>query len=465
MYNIVITLYLIGVAIASLFSEKVRKMWRGERRTIQHLKEHVDPDAKYIWVHAASLGEFEQGRPIIERIKATHPEYKILLTFFSPSGYEVRKNYEGADIICYLPLDTIRNSRRFLRAVRPVCALFIKYEFWYNYLHILKHRQVPVYSVSSIFRPEQIFFRWYGHQYSRVLKCFTHFFVQNEVSKQLLEEKLKITAVTVTGDTRFDRVISISEQATALPLIERFCSGSRVFVAGSSWQPDEEVFIPYFSAEYREQRKEENGKGKTEKGKQKAKLRQHEQRTSNAVRTQFVPFGARTANAGKGDRWKLVIAPHVIGEDHLQQIERMLRQAHLTPLRYSTLTSSREEQERVQDADALIIDCFGLLSSVYRYADVAYVGGGFGVGIHNLLEAAVWGTPVFFGPNNARFQEAQELKACGGGIEITSAESFRTEMDSLLADTAALQARGSAAGEYVRSHAGATEAIIKAIKF
>ena len=433
MYNIVITLYLIGVAIASLFSEKVRKMWRGERRTIQHLKEHVDPDAKYIWVHAASLGEFEQGRPIIERIKATHPEYKILLTFFSPSGYEVRKNYEGADIICYLPLDTIRNSRRFLRAVRPVCALFIKYEFWYNYLHILKHRQVPVYSVSSIFRPEQIFFRWYGHQYSRVLKCFTHFFVQNEVSKQLLEEKLKITAVTVTGDTRFDRVISISEQATALPLIERFCSGSRVFVAGSSWQPDEEVFIPYFSAEYREQRKEE-------KAKQKAEGRKRD------------------------DRWKLVIAPHVIGEDHLQQIERMLRQAHLVPLRYSTLTSSHEEHGEAIDADALIIDCFGLLSSVYRYADVSYVGGGFGVGIHNLLEAAVWGTPVFFGPNNARFQEAQKLKACGGGIEITSAESFRTEMDSLLADTAALQARGSAAGEYVRSHAGATEAIIKVIK-
>lgn len=433
MYNIVITLYLIGVAIASLFSEKVRKMWRGERRTIQHLKEHVDPDAKYIWVHAASLGEFEQGRPIIERIKATHPEYKILLTFFSPSGYEVRKNYEGADIICYLPLDTIRNSRRFLRAVRPVCALFIKYEFWYNYLHILKHRQVPVYSVSSIFRPEQIFFRWYGRQYSRVLKCFTHFFVQNEVSKQLLEEKLKITAVTVTGDTRFDRVISISEQATALPLIERFCSGSRVFVAGSSWQPDEEVFIPYFSAEYREQRKEE-------KAKQKAEGRKRD------------------------DRWKLVIAPHVIGEDHLQQIERMLRQAHLVPLRYSTLTSSHEEHGEAIDADALIIDCFGLLSSVYRYADVSYVGGGFGVGIHNLLEAAVWGTPVFFGPNNARFQEAQKLKACGGGIEITSAESFRTEMDSLLADTAALQVRGSAAGEYVRSHAGATEAIIKAIK-
>ena len=470
MYNIVITLYLIGVAIASLFSEKVRKMWRGERRTIQHLKEHVDPDAKYIWVHAASLGEFEQGRPIIERIKATHPEDKILLTFFSPSGYEVRKNYEGADIICYLPLDTIRNSRRFLRAVRPVCALFIKYEFWYNYLHILKHRQVPVYSVSSIFRPEQIFFRWYGHQYSRVLKCFTHFFVQNEVSKQLLEEKLKITAVTVTGDTRFDRVISISEQATALPLIEKFCSGSRVFVAGSSWQPDEEVFIPYFSAEYREQRKEENGKEKTEKGKRSFVSMSSECQTKygrgsyRLVREQRMLAKQKAEGRKREDRWKLVIAPHVIGEDHLQQIERMLRQAHLTPLRYSTLTSSHEEHGEAIDADALIIDCFGLLSSVYRYADVAYVGGGFGVGIHNLLEAAVWGTPVFFGPNNARFQEAQELKACGGGIEITSAESFRTEMDSLLADTAALQARGSAAGEYVRSHAGATEAIIKAIK-
>ena len=197
MYNVIIFLYLCGVAIVSLFSEKVRKMWRGEREAIRVIKEKMDPDAKYVWFHAASLGEFEQGRPLMEQLRSEHPEYKILLTFFSPSGYEVRKNYEGADIICYLPLDTITNARRFLRTIRPVMAFFIKYEFWYNYLHILSHRGVPVYSVSSIFRPGQVFFRWYGRQYSHVLKCFTHFFVQNEISKELLAT-IGITNVSVT---------------------------------------------------------------------------------------------------------------------------------------------------------------------------------------------------------------------------------------------------------------------------
>ena len=196
MYNVIIYLYLLGVAIYSRFNEKVRKMWRGEREAFRILREKVDPEAKYVWFHAASLGEFEQGRPLMEQLRREHPEYKILLTFFSPSGYEVRKNYEGADIITYLPLDTITNARRFLRTIRPVMAFFIKYEFWYNYLHILKHRNVPVYSVSSIFRPDQVFFKWYGRQYGRVLNCFTHFFVQNEVSKELLA-KIHITDVTV----------------------------------------------------------------------------------------------------------------------------------------------------------------------------------------------------------------------------------------------------------------------------
>ena len=199
MYNIVIFLYLCGVAIASLFNEKVRKMWRGERQAIRTIKEKIDPNAQYVWFHAASLGEFEQGRPLMEQLRREHPEYKILLTFFSPSGYEVRKNYEGADIITYLPLDTITNARRFLRTIRPVMAFFIKYEFWYNYLHILKHRHVPVYSVSSIFRPDQVFFKWYGRQYGHVLNCFTHFFVQNEQSKDLLA-KIHINNVTVVGD-------------------------------------------------------------------------------------------------------------------------------------------------------------------------------------------------------------------------------------------------------------------------
>ena len=223
MYNLIIYIYQLGVIITSLFNEKVRKMWRGERDAIRILKEKVDPNAKYVWFHAASLGEFEQGRPLIEQLRQDHPEYKILLTFFSPSGYEVRKNYAGADIICYLPLDTITNARRFLRTIRPVMAFFIKYEFWYNYLHILKHRGVPVYSVSSIFRPGQIFFRWYGRQYSHVLKCFTHFFVQNEISKELLGT-IGITNVSIVGDTRFDRVLQIKAAAKQLPIVEAFLS-------------------------------------------------------------------------------------------------------------------------------------------------------------------------------------------------------------------------------------------------
>ena len=406
MYQIVIYLYLCGVAIASLFSEKVRKMWRGEREAIRILKERVDPQAKYVWFHAASLGEFEQGRPLMERLRHDHPEYKILLTFFSPSGYEVRKNYEGADIVCYLPLDTIRNARRFMRAVRPVMAFFIKYEFWYNYLHILKHRQVPVYSVSSIFRPEQVFFRWYGRQYSRVLKCFTRFFVQNEQSRELLA-KLGITEVDVVGDTRFDRVLQIRDAAKQLPLVESFTSGApHVFVAGSSWPPDEEIFIRYF--------------------------RDHPE-------------------------WKLIIAPHVIGEDHLQQIEKLLEGREV--VRYTKAHDA--PTETLEGASALIIDCFGLLSSIYRYGQVAYVGGGFGVGIHNVPEAAVWGMPVFFGPNNERFQEAQELKHNGGGIEISSYDDFACQMDRFAADASLITTLGNAAGSYVTDRAGATSKIFQ----
>ena len=247
MYNIAIYLYGLGVFIYSLFNEKVRKMWRGEHESFRIIRERLDPNAKYIWFHAASLGEFEQGRPLMERIRATHPEYKILLTFFSPSGYEVRKDYKGADIVCYLPLDTVNNARRFLRTVRPVMAFFIKYEFWYNYLHVLKHRCVPTYSVSSIFRRDQIFFKWYGRDYARVLSCFTTFFVQNEESKLLLGT-IGIKNAVVVGDTRFDRVLQIKEASKQLPLVEAFVSNAEhVFCAGSSWQPDEEIFIPYFN--------------------------------------------------------------------------------------------------------------------------------------------------------------------------------------------------------------------------
>ena len=466
MYNIAIYIYLIGVAIGSLFNKKIKKMWRGEREAVDLLKEKVDTTAKYVWFHAASLGEFEQGRPLIEQLRATHPEYKILLTFFSPSGYEVRKNYEGADIVCYLPLDTIRNARRFLRAVHPVMAFFIKYEFWYNYLHILRHRGVPVYSVSSIFRPGQVFFKWYGRNYAKVLHCITHFFVQNEVSLQLLKG-IGIDEATVVGDTRFDRVLQIKEQAKELPIVEAFkgingkgdackdnlsedackddlsedagngdlsedagkedlsedackedlsenackedlsedgCKGCKVFVAGSSWQPDEDIFIRFFNDH---------------------------------------------------PDWKLIIAPHVIGEDHLAYI---LDKLQMKAVRYTQAT-----EQSAAEARCLIIDCFGLLSTIYRYGEIAYVGGGFGVGIHNVPEAAVWGVPVLFGPNNKRFQEAQDLLACKGSFEVTDYDSFNTIISRLISDDKFRHQCGEASANYVKSRSGATDIIMKSV--
>ena len=420
MYNLVIYMYLLGVAIYSCFNEKVRKMWRGEREAFKILREKVDPNAKYVWFHAASLGEFEQGRPLMEQLRKEHPEYKILLTFFSPSGYEVRKNYEGADIITYLPLDTITNARRFLRTVRPVMAFFIKYEFWYNYLHILKHRGVPLYSVSSIFRPEQVFFQWYGRQYGRVLNCFTHFFVQNDISKELLA-KIGITNATVVGDTRFDRVLQIKEAAKQLPVVEAFVKDAPlVFVAGSSWPPDEEIFIKYFLDKL---------SGKAERNGHK--------------------------------NWKLIIAPHVIGEDHLQQIEKLLEGRKV--VRYTEAESQLSTlSSQLSNADVLIINCFGLLSSIYHYGQVAYVGGGFGVGIHNLLEAAVWNVPVFFGPNNQKFQEAQGLKT-SGGLEIHNYEEFAVQMDRLTSDAAYLQEQGQKAGHFVKGQSGATQKVLSSV--
>ena len=413
MYNLIIYMYLLGVAVYSRFNEKVRKMWRGERDAFRVLREKVEPGARYVWFHAASLGEFEQGRPLMEQLRRDHPELKILLTFFSPSGYEVRKNYEGADIICYLPLDTIRNARRFLRLIRPEMAFFIKYGFWYNYLHILKHRGVPTYSVSSIFREGQVFFRWYGRQYGRVLKCFTHFYVQNEKSRELLA-KIGIDCVTVVGDTRFDRVLQIKDAARQLDTVERFLGQDhpKVFIAGSSWPPDEEIFIRYF--------------------------REHPD-------------------------WKLIIAPHVIDESHLQQIEKLLKGWNVA--RYTKAQAPSVAVGGASGAsDALIIDCFGLLSSIYRYATVTYVGGGFGVSIHNTLEAAVWGKPVIFGPENQKFQEAQGLKQCGGGFEIKYYEDFARLMDRFDGDCDFLLDASQKAGDYVQSLAGATQKILSDVE-
>ncbi len=410
MYNIIIYLIQFGIAVGSCFSTKLRKMWQGERKAIKLIRDKVDPKAQYIWFHAASLGEFEQGRPLIEKVRKEHPEYKVLLTFFSPSGYEVRKNYAGADIITYLPIDTITNARAFLRAIHPVMAFFIKYEFWYNYLHILQHRGVPTYSVSSIFRPDQIFFKWYGRGYSRVLRCFTHFFVQNEDSQQLLAG-IGLNNSTVVGDTRFDRVLQIKEAGKQLPIVDSFThrydeERPFIFVAGSSWQPDEAIFLEYFNAH---------------------------------------PL------------WKLIIAPHVIGEDHLKYIISLLQNKKV--VRYTQATEATASQ-----ADVLLIDCFGLLSSIYHYGDIAYVGGGFGTGIHNVLEAAVWSMPVVFGPNNQHFAEAQGLKSSGGGFEISDLSAFSKLMERFEKDANFRSSSGVFGGEYVAALAGASNKILSNIR-
>ncbi len=379
-------------------------MWKGERSTIKLLQQKVDRSSKYIWFHAASLGEFEQGRPLIEHIKAKYPNYKILLTFFSPSGYEVRKDYEGADIVCYLPIDTFRNARRFLNAIQPVMVFFIKYEFWYHYLSILKKRNVPTYSVSSIFRPNQIFFRWHGYEYKKVLRCFTKFFVQNQQSKDLLSS-IGINNVEITGDTRFDRVLSIKEKAHRLPLVEQFVNHKKTFVAGSSWSPDEEIFIEYFN--------------------------QHPQ-------------------------WKLIIAPHVVNKEHISAIKNKVKGRVVL---YSEINKGD-----IETADCLVIDCYGLLSSIYQYGDVTYVGGGFGAGIHNVLEAAVWNVPVIFGPNNHNFMEARNLIAVGGGFEINNYNEFDNLLNRFSSSSECLKQAGEQAGHFVETCTGATCRILSSIQ-
>lgn len=398
-YSLALYLYVLAIILVSPFHKKARLIVKGQWQTFRILKKKIRDDEKYVWFHAASLGEFEQGRPLMERLRREHPEYKILLTFFSPSGYEVRKNYEGADVICYLPFDTPGNVMSFLRLAHPCMAFFIKYEFWNNYLHACHFKNIPVYSVSSIFRENQVFFRWYGKAYGHVLKCITHFFVQNEFSRDLLLRK-GFSNVTVVGDTRFDRVLDIAKQAKELPIVEQFKQGSRLMVAGSSWGPDEDLIIPYFN---------------------------------------------------EHPELKLIIAPHVIKESHLKEIEGKLQRPSV---RYTQVS-----EENITKADCLIIDCFGLLSSIYRYGEIAYVGGGFGVGIHNVPEAAVYGVPVMFGPKNRKFREAQALLQLGGSFEIIDEASFKETLDRLLTDEDFLKARGRLAGEYISGNSGASDLI------
>lgn len=406
MYTLFIHLYALAVELASPFHRKARMMRFGQWRTNGILREKIDRGARYIWFHASSLGEFEQGRPMMEKIKACYPQYKILLTFFSPSGYEVRKNYAGADVVCYLPFDTPYRVRKFLHLANPCMAVFIKYEFWANYLTELHKRNIPTYIISAIFRPKQIFFRWYGKPYRKVLTYFNHLFIQDEASQKLLAD-YGITNVSVMGDTRFDRVVDVCRMARPIPLVEQFVRNEKgekqlTLVAGSSWPQDESFLLDY--------------------------VNEHPE-------------------------IKLIIAPHEIDRPHLLDIHSGLKRP--------SIRLSEANEKNIHHKDCLIIDSFGLLSSIYRYGEIAYIGGGFGKSIHNILEAAVYGMPVIFGPKFRKFKEAKDIIAAGGGFNIASPQEFRAKMDELLSDPGTLRKAGRIAGDFVKNNAGSTGKILE----
>lgn len=403
-------LYIILFYLASLFDRKAKKIVSGQRETWRRLQQK--PEGKYVWFHAASVGEFEQARPLIERLKKEQPGKKVLLTFFSCSGYEMRKDYPLADMVLYLPFATRRNARKFLSALDIEMAIFVKYEYWPAYLKALKKNQIPTYIIDAIFRPNQTFFRWWAAPYRSLLKLFSLLFVQDEASRELLE-KYGIDTAIVAGDTRFDRVATVCSQQKELPVLERFVepeitpltaiqpSAKKVIVAGSTW-PQDEVLLQRYITEHPE--------------------------------------------------YKLVLVPHELNDEHLHYIFNLFEGRFV---RYSEATPQNLSVSRV-----LLVNQMGLLSSIYRFGQVAYIGGGFGEGIHNIVEPAVYGMPVIFGPRFQKFREAHELIRLGGGFTVSNYESFAAAMDQALENNKAI---GQIAGDYVQSELGATEKIYNAL--
>ncbi len=403
LYNIGIYL-LTGMAdLLSPFNRRIN-LWReGNRNWFEILRSKISAGERYVWVHCASLGEFEQGRPVIEAIKKEKPHVKIVLTFFSPSGYEVRKNYRMADIICYLPPDTPVNAGRFIKMVDPAVVIFVKYEFWYNYLSLLGERKTPLYLISGIFSSDQHFFKWYGSFFRRILDNFTWFFVQDQSSLELLG-RIGLQNVTVAGDTRFDRVVEIAGGARGIEQIEHFRGSEKLFLAGSSWRQDEEIITGYINS-----------------------------------------------NPG---RMKWIFAPHEIDPGNIERLTRLLRVKYV---KFSEYT------ENESDARVMIIDNIGMLSSAYRYAAIAAVGGGFGRGIHNILEPACWGIPVIFGPVHRKFREAVEMIKLGGAFSFSDHGSFEKIMETLLNDEDTYRRSAETAKKYVAENAGATHKIMQGI--
>jgi 3-deoxy-D-manno-octulosonic-acid transferase len=405
MYTFSIYLYSFLIHIAAFFRhKKARLLVQGQKEVWAKMQTNLQTNERRIWIHCASLGEFEQGRPLMEDLREQFPQYKMLVTFFSPSGYELKKDFAGADYVFYLPFDTRRNAQRFVRMVNPEIVYFIKYEFWQNYLKAIKSQQIPLYLVSAIFRPRQIFFQWYGGWYRKFLTAFSHFFVQNDRSKELLA-KIGYTNVTVTGDTRFDRVCRIFDQAQRIPEVEQFVNGQPCLVAGSSWPSDEEILVRYINSEKR--------------------------------------------------NMKWIFAPH---ELHDSQINRLMESAGIKSVRFSQLNGKNPA-----DYQLLIIDNFGMLSSLYRYATVAYIGGGLDKnnGIHNAIEAAVYGIPVIFGWVYDEYQEAVDLIALRGAISIRNYDEFALQLNSLLDNPGNAAKIGNIAGAFVASGRGATAKVLQ----
>lgn len=403
-YNIGIGLYGTAVKIVSLKNAKARKMIVGHTETFNKLKENISPEDRPVWIHASSLGEFEQGRPMIEMIKRAYPNKKIVLTFFSPSGYEVRKNYDGVDVVVYLPFDTPRNAKKFVNIINPCMAIFIKYEFWGNYLQNLRRKGIPTFLISSIFRETQSFFKWYGYTFKKMLDCYTQIFVQNNESEQLLKS-IGRENVEVMGDTRFDRVTDILTAAKSFPNIKAFGEKKPTIIIGSSWGPDEDIVIEYFNTH---------------------------------------------------DDWNLIIAPHVINSSRIAEIKGKIKRPVIC------LSETKKDEEI--KTDCLILDCFGILSSCYRYAHVAYIGGGHGAGIHNINEAAVYGMPVIFGPNHHKFKEAHDLLDLGGAFVVNNPQEFDVVMSKFVEDPQYLKKSSDISHDYIQRNLGATKKIFDRIK-
>jgi 3-deoxy-D-manno-octulosonic-acid transferase len=402
LYRTGILLYSFAIRISALLgNEKAKLFLAGRENILNQIKNKLQPNEKRIWFHAASLGEFEQGRPIIEKIKGKYPDTKIVLTFFSPSGYEIRKNYAGADYIFYLPIDSPCNARKFIETVNPQAVFFIKYEYWYYYISQLYKKGIPIYLCSAIFRPNQVFFKWYGAWYRKILHYFTHLFVQTNNSLVLLQS-IGIKNVTITGDTRFDRVYSIATHAGEIKEVETFTQGKTCLIAGSTWDPDDELLCSYLNE------------------------------------TSLIS--------------KAIIAPHEIGQAHIENIERLLTRTHI---RYSQWKDNPNG-----DYDVLLIDNIGMLSSLYRYGQVAYIGGGFGKGIHNILEAATFGLPIIFGPNHLKFQEAVDLHAEKGAFAIQNYPDLKICLDKLYTSREFMALSGRIAKNFVQKNIGATDVII-----